>query len=47
MINNHSDEDRISFVKINKDDTIFLATPIYEGREKTFYKLLDILNILL
>ena len=29
------------FVKINKDDTIFLATPIYEGREKTFYKLLD------
>ena len=29
------------FVKIKKDDTIFLATPIYEGREKTFYKLLD------
>ena len=29
------------FIKINKDDTIFLATPIYEGREKTFYKLLD------
>ena len=29
------------YVKINKDDTIFLATPIYEGREKTFYKLLD------
>ena len=29
------------FIKITKDDTIFLATPIYEGREKTFYKLLD------
>jgi ribonuclease J len=29
------------FIKINRDDTIFLATPIYEGREKTFYKLLD------
>jgi len=29
------------FVKINKTDTIFLATPIYEGREKTFYKMLD------
>ncbi|MBQ2873282.1 MAG: ribonuclease J [Bacilli bacterium] len=29
------------FIKVNKDDTIFLATPIYEGREKTFYKLLD------
>ena len=29
------------FVKIKKDDTVFLATPIYEGREKTFYKLLD------
>ena len=29
------------FIKINKNDTIFLATPIYEGREKTFYKLLD------
>ena len=29
------------FIKINKDDTVFLATPIYEGREKTFYKLLD------
>ena len=29
------------FIKIRKDDTIFLATPIYEGREKTFYKLLD------
>ena len=31
------------FIKINKDDTIFLATPIYEGREKTFYKLLDMI----
>ena len=29
------------FIKINKNDTIFLATPIYEGREKTFYRLLD------
>ena len=29
------------FIKINKDDAVFLATPIYEGREKTFYKLLD------
>ena len=31
------------YVKINKNDTIFLATPIYEGREKTFYKLLDMI----
>jgi len=29
------------FIKINKNDTVFLATPIYEGRENTFYKLLD------
>jgi len=29
------------FVKINKKDTVFLATPIYEGSENTFYKLLD------
>lgn len=29
------------FIKLNNTDTIFLATPIYEGREKTFYKLLD------
>jgi len=29
------------FIKVTKDDTIFLATPIYEGREKTFYKMLD------
>ena len=31
------------YIKINKNDTIFLATPIYEGREKTFYKLLDMI----
>ena len=31
------------FIKINKNDTIFLATPIYEGREKTFYRLLDMI----
>ncbi len=29
------------FIKLKSDDTIFLATPVYEGREKTFYKLLD------
>ena len=29
------------FVKIEPTDTLFLATPIYEGREKTFYKMLD------
>ena len=29
------------FVKLNKGDTVFLASPVYEGREKTFYKLLD------
>ena len=29
------------FIKLRKNDTIFLATPIYEGREKTFYRLLD------
>jgi len=29
------------FIKLNKTDTIFLASPIYEGREKTYYKLLD------
>ena len=29
------------FIKLNSTDTVFLATPIYEGREKTFYKLLD------
>ena len=29
------------FVKLKPRDTVFLATPIYEGREKTFYKLLD------
>ena len=29
------------FIKLKSTDTLFLATPIYEGREKTFYKLLD------
>lgn len=29
------------FVKIKPSDTVFLATPIYEGREKTFYTVLD------
>ena len=29
------------FIKLNNTDTVFLATPVYEGREKTFYKLLD------
>ena len=29
------------FIKLKPTDTVFLATPIYEGREKTFYKLLD------
>ena len=29
------------FIKLRDTDTLFLATPIYEGREKTFYKLLD------
>ena len=29
------------FVRLKKDDTVFLATPVYEGREKTFYHLLD------
>ena len=29
------------FIKIEPTDTVFLATPIYEGREKTFYKMLD------
>ncbi len=29
------------YIKLTSKDTIFLATPIYEGREKTFYKLLD------
>lgn len=29
------------FIKLNDEDTIFLATPIYENREKTFYHLLD------
>lgn len=29
------------FVTLKETDTVFLATPVYEGREKTFYKLLD------
>lgn len=29
------------FIKLTEDDTVFLATPIYENREKTFYHLLD------
>ena len=29
------------FIRLRNTDTVFLATPIYEGREKTFYKLLD------
>jgi ribonuclease J len=29
------------FIKLKEDDTVFLATPVYEGREKTYYKLLD------
>src|SRR5699024_6681663 len=29
------------FVKIKPTDTIFIAVPLYEGREKTFYHILD------
>ncbi len=29
------------FITLRETDTVFLSTPIYEGREKTFYKLLD------
>ena len=29
------------FIKLSEDDTVFLATPVYENREKTFYHLLD------
>lgn len=29
------------FVKLQQSDTVFLASPVYEGREKTFYTLLD------
>lgn len=29
------------FVKLTEDDTVFLATPVYENMEKTFYHLLD------
>ncbi len=29
------------FVKLTENDTVFLATPIYQNREKTYYHLLD------
>lgn len=29
------------FIKLTEEDTIFLATPVFENREKTFYHLLD------
>lgn len=29
------------YVVLKETDTVFLSTPVYEGREKTFYKLLD------
>ena len=29
------------FIKLTEEDTVFLVTPIYENREKTFYHLLD------
>lgn len=29
------------YIKLTSDDTVFLATPVYEGREKTFYHLID------
>lgn len=29
------------YIKLTPDDTVFIATPVYEGREKTFYDLLD------
>ena len=32
------------FIKLTEEDTVFLATPIYENREKTFYHLLDELS---
>lgn len=32
------------FIKLNEEDTVFLATPIYENREKTYYHLLDELS---
>ena len=28
------------FVKLRKSDTVFLATPVYEGMEKTFVRIL-------
>ena len=32
------------FIKLTEEDTVFLATPIYENREKTLYHLLDELS---
>ena len=32
------------FIKLNEEDTVLLATPIYENREKTYYHLLDELS---
>lgn len=32
------------FIKLTEEDTVFLATPIYENREKTYYHLLDELS---
>ena len=29
------------FIKLKKEDTVFLATPVYEGMEKIYYTLLD------
>ena len=29
------------FIKLNETDTVFIAVPIYDNREKTFYSLLD------
>ena len=29
------------FIKLESDDTVFLVTPVFEGMEKTFYRLLD------
>jgi len=34
------------FIKLKPTDTVFLATPVYEGREKTFYKMLDFDKVL-
>lgn len=32
------------FIKLTEEDTVFLAIPIYENREKTYYHLLDELS---